>query len=138
MAFLAKAVQNPAFLQELLTNQRHAQRISGPDKSACCFPNEYPSLAFDAVLLLAFDILPPVSTLQSPMHANYAAPQNPPRVFLQAAFGLQTCATVLAVVMCSNRCICQLSCPGPVPTVYGDVQLLSLACSLVLVSACQA
>ena len=34
MAFLAKAVQNPAFLQELLTNQRHAQRISGPDKSA--------------------------------------------------------------------------------------------------------
>ena len=33
MAFLAKAVQNPAFLQELLTNQRHAQRISGPDKS---------------------------------------------------------------------------------------------------------
>lgn len=35
MAFLAKAVQNPAFLQELLTNQRHAQRISGPDKSAC-------------------------------------------------------------------------------------------------------
>lgn len=38
MAFLAKAVQNPAFLQELLTNQRHAQRISGPDKSACCLP----------------------------------------------------------------------------------------------------
>lgn len=37
MAFLAKAVQNPAFLQELLTNQRHAQRISGPDKSARCF-----------------------------------------------------------------------------------------------------
>lgn len=32
MAFLAKAVQNPAFLQELL-NQRQAQRISGPDKS---------------------------------------------------------------------------------------------------------
>ena len=37
MAFLAKAVQNPAFLQELLTNQRHAQRISGPDKSAYAF-----------------------------------------------------------------------------------------------------
>lgn len=31
--FLTKAVQNPVFLQQLL-NQRQAQRISGPDKSA--------------------------------------------------------------------------------------------------------
>ena len=30
--FLAKAVQNPAFLQQLL-QQRQTQRISGPDKS---------------------------------------------------------------------------------------------------------
>lgn len=56
MAFLAKAVQNPAFLQELLTNQRHAQRISGPDKSACCCQNEHLRLAFDTVALWAFDI----------------------------------------------------------------------------------
>ena len=35
MNFLSKAVQNPAFLQELLLNQRQTQRISGPDKSEC-------------------------------------------------------------------------------------------------------
>ena len=46
MQFLAKAVQNPAFLQDLL-NHRQAQRISGPDKGmyhnnspCCCFAQQ--------------------------------------------------------------------------------------------------
>ena len=52
MAFLAKAVQNPAFLQELLTNQRHAQRISGPDKSACSFANQCFSFAMSVLAII--------------------------------------------------------------------------------------
>ena len=52
MAFLAKAVQNPAFLQELLTNQRHAQRISGPEKSACCFVNQIFSFTISVLAII--------------------------------------------------------------------------------------
>lgn len=51
MAFLAKAVQNPAFLQELL-NQRQAQRISGPDKSKPRGVMGFLTLLFPSLLIV--------------------------------------------------------------------------------------
>lgn len=51
MAFLAKAVQNPAFLQELL-NQRQAQRISGPDKSKPHSVVVFLTLLFPSLLIV--------------------------------------------------------------------------------------